>query len=47
MALTYLIGDQEKTGDQRFRFAQAKGRGQHSPLSSVGVPFGPRHAPIE
>jgi len=47
VALTHLIGDQEKTGDQRFRFAEAKGRSQHFPLSSVGVTFGTHHAPIK
>ena len=41
---THLIGDQKKTWDQRFRFAQAKGRGHRFPLSSVSFPFGPSQA---
>ena len=47
MVFTHLVGDQEKTWHQRFRFAEAKGRGQRFPLSSVNLPFGPHQAPIK
>jgi hypothetical protein len=47
VVFTHLIGDREKAWHQRLRFAEAKGRGQRFPLSSVNVPIGPRHASIK
>lgn len=46
-SFTHLIGDQEETWHQRFRFAQAEGRGQDFPLSFVNVPICPYQTPIE
>ena len=44
---THLPGDREKTWHPCLRFAQAKGRGQRFPLSSVNVSVGPHQAPIK